>query len=127
MLRLMMLLCRGYLGFIKNNEVFDVWRAREEIVALGVDDVVFFKEQGDVAGLSDGVATEVDDARRRGVEQSRNDIGVEAGARWVDDDDFVGGDVVQGLFAGRYYGLGVFAELRDVAAHFTDGVFVDFD
>lgn len=44
MLHLMVLLCRGYLGFIKNNEIFDVWRAREEIVAFGVDDAVFFEE-----------------------------------------------------------------------------------
>ena len=81
--------------------MFDVWGAREKIVATVVDDVVFFKEQGDIAGLGDGVATEVDDARRHGFEQSRDDVGVKAGARWIDDDNFVGGDVVQGLFTGR--------------------------
>ena len=44
MLRLMVPLCHGYLGFIKNNEAFDVWRAREEIVAFGVNDAVFFEK-----------------------------------------------------------------------------------
>ena len=30
--------------FVKHNEIFDVWGAGEEIVALGVGDLVFFLE-----------------------------------------------------------------------------------
>ena len=104
-----------------------MWGAREKIVATMVDDVVFFKEKGDVTGLSNGVAAEVDDTRRKLVKQTADDVGMEASTRRIDDDGFVWGDVVEGLLAGCQDGLGVFAKLGDVAAHFADGVFVDFD
>ena len=38
--------------------------AREKVVATVMDDVVVLLEQGDIAGLGDGVAAEIEDARR---------------------------------------------------------------
>ncbi len=101
--------------------------AWEEVVALQVGDSVFFEKQGDVASLSDGVAAEVDDARWCGFEEFGDDVGMEAGTRWVEDDDFVRGDVVECLFGGGENGGSVFAESGDVLAHFTHGVLVEFD
>ena len=51
-----------------------MWRSGEEVVALMMADAVFFSEAGYVAGLGDGVTTEVDDARWCGFEQPSDDV-----------------------------------------------------
>lgn len=79
--------------------MLDVGSAGEEIVAFVGADAIFFGEHGDVAGLGDGVATEVDDARWRDFEQALDDRLVKAGAWRVDDDGVVATDVLEGFFA----------------------------
>ena len=79
--------------------MLDVGRAGEEIVAFVGADAISFGEQGDVAGLGDGVAAEVDDARWRDFEQALDDCLVKAGAWRVDDDGVVATDVLEGFFA----------------------------
>ena len=102
-------------------------RAREKVVAAVMDDVVVLLEQGDVAGLGGGIAAEIEDARWQLLQQCRNNVGMQAGARRVDDDDFPTGDVVEGLFAGGENGAGVgAAKLGDIALHFADSIGVDF-
>lgn len=52
---------------------------------------------------------------------------MQAGARRIDDDDFLACNVVEGLFAGSEDGAGVGAvKFGDVALHFADSVGVDF-
>ena len=77
-----------------------MWGAGEEIVTLDVRDSVLFEERCDVTSLGDRVAAEVDDTRWFCIEELVYEVGVEAGARWINDDDFVRGDVVEGLFGG---------------------------
>ena len=48
--------------------MFNMWRAREKVVAAVGADVVLFGEESGVAGLGNGVAAEVDNARRRSFE-----------------------------------------------------------
>ena len=77
--------------------------------------------------MSGRVATKVNDARWCLFEQTVNDGLVQSSTRWVDDDDFVCGDIIDCLLAWGEDGGGVFVELSYVLAHFADGVFVDFD
>ena len=52
---------------------------------------------------------------------------MQAGARRINDDDFLACNVVEGLFAGSEDGAGVGAtKFGDVALHFGDSVFIDF-
>ena len=44
--------------------MFNMRRAREKVVAAVMDDAVVLLEQGDIASLGDGVAAEIEDARR---------------------------------------------------------------
>ena len=60
-----------------------------------------------VARLSDGVATEVEDALRLGGEEFGNDIGVKTGAWWVQNDERIASNVFQCLLAGCENGLGL--------------------
>lgn len=102
-------------------------RAREKVVAAVPGDAVALLEQGNVAGLGDGIAAEIEDARWQLLQQCRNNVGMQAGARRVDDDDFLACNVVEGLFAGGENGAGVGAtKFGDVALHFADGVGVAF-
>ena len=99
---------------------------REKIIAAVPSDAVALLEQGDVAGLGDGIAAEIEDARRQLLQQCRNNVEMQAGARRVDDDDFLACNVVEGLFAGSEDGAGVGTKFGDVALHFADSIGVDF-
>lgn len=48
--------------------MFNMWRAREKVVAAVGADAVLLSEESGVAGLSNGVTAEVDNARRRSFE-----------------------------------------------------------
>ena len=48
--------------FIQNHQILNVWRAREEIVALMMYDVIFLTEQSNIPSLSDRVAAQIDNA-----------------------------------------------------------------
>ena len=101
--------------------------AREKVVATVPSDAVVLLEQGDVAGLGDGIAAEIKDAWWQLLQQCRNNVGMQAGARRVDDDDFLACNVVEGLFAGGENGAGVGAtKFGDVALHFADSIGVNF-
>ena len=51
---------------------------------------------------------------------------MQAGARRVDDDDFLACNIIECLFAGSEDSAGVGAtKLGDITLHFGDGVFVD--
>ena len=54
----------GSLLFIKDNQMFNMRRTREKVVATVVDNVVVLLEQGDVAGLGNGIAAEINYTRR---------------------------------------------------------------
>ena len=54
----------GSLLFIKDNQMFNMRRAREKIIALMVHDFIFFLKQTDISGLGDRVTAEINDARR---------------------------------------------------------------
>ena len=61
------------------------------------------------------------------MQQCRNNVGMQAGARRINDDDFLACNVVEGLFAGSKDSAGVGAvKFGDVALHFADSVGVDF-
>ena len=55
---------RVSLFLIENDQELTMRRAREKVVATVPGDVVALLEQGNVAGLGDGVAAEIEDARR---------------------------------------------------------------
>ena len=107
--------------------MFNMRRTREKVVATVVDNVVVLLEQGDVAGLGDRVAAEVDDAWWQLLQQCRNNVGMQAGARRINDDDFLACNIIESLFAGSKDSAGVGAvKLGNVALHFADSVGVDF-
>lgn len=56
--------------------MFYMWRVREKVVAAVGADVVFFGEKSDVAGLGNGVAAEVDNARWRSFKQVGYNVSV---------------------------------------------------
>ena len=80
-------------------------RAREEVVAPVIGNAVVRGKKRHVARLSDGVATEVEDALRLGGEEFGNDIGVKTGAWWVQNDERIASNVLQRLLARRQNGL----------------------
>ena len=80
-----------------------VRRAGKEVVASVIGNAIVRGKKRYVARLSDGVATEVEDALRLGGEELSNDIGVEAGAWWVEDDKRITSNILQRLLAGGYY------------------------
>ena len=102
-------------------------RSREKIIALMVHDFIFFLKQTDISGLGDRVTAEINDARRQFLQQCCNNVGMQAGARRVNDDDFLACNIIESLFAGSEDSAGVGAvKLGDVALHFADSVGVDF-
>ena len=61
------------------------------------------------------------------MQQCRNNVGMQAGARWVDDDDFLACNIIESLFAGSENSAGVgVVKFGDVALHFADSIGVDF-
>ena len=107
--------------------MFNMRRTREKVVAAVPSDAVVLLEQGDVAGLGDRVAAEVDDAWWQLLQQCCNNVGMQAGARRINDDDFLACNIIESLFAGSKDSMSVGAvKFGDVALHFGDGVFVDF-
>ena len=65
-----------FLFSIQYDEMFNMWRAREKVVAAVGADVVFFGEKSDVASLGNGVTAEVDNARRRNFKQFGYNVSV---------------------------------------------------
>ena len=59
---------------VKYNEMLDMRRSWEEIIALMVSNAVFLGKFGNVAGLGDRVATEVNNPLGGRVEQMIEDI-----------------------------------------------------
>lgn len=84
-----------------------VRRAREEVVTSVVGNAVVRGKKRYVARLSDGVATEVEDALRLGSEEFGNNIGMKAGAWWIENDERIASNVFQRLLAGCENGLGL--------------------
>lgn len=66
----------GSLLFIKNNQMFNMRRAREKIIAAVMNDVVFFLQESNIASLGDGITTEINDARRQLLQQCCNNVGM---------------------------------------------------
>ena len=64
----------GSLLFIKDNQMFNMRRAREKIIALIVYDFIFFLKQTDISGLGDRVTAEVYDAWRQLLQQCCNNV-----------------------------------------------------
>ena len=61
------------------------------------------------------------------MQQCCNNVGMQAGARWIDDDDFLTCNIVESLFAGSEDSAGAGAvKFGDVALHFADSIGVDF-
>ena len=61
------------------------------------------------------------------MQQCRNNVGMQAGARRINDDDFLAYNVVESLFAGSEDSTSVgAAKFGDVALHFADSIGVDF-
>ena len=56
--------------------MFNMWRAREKVVAAVGADVVLLGEESGVACLSNGVTAEVDNARRRNFKQFGYNVSV---------------------------------------------------
>ena len=102
-------------------------RSREKIIALMVYDFIFFLKQTDISGLGNGITTEINDARRQLLQQCCNNVGMQASARRINDDDFLACNIIESLFAGSEDCAGVGAvKFGDVALHFGGSVFVDF-
>ena len=102
-------------------------RTREKVVATVPSDLVTLLEQGDISGLGDGVAAEINDTRWQLLQQCCNNVGMQAGARRVNDNDFLACNIIECLFAGSEDSAGVGAvKFGDVALHFADSVGVDF-
>ena len=57
-----------FLFSVQYNQMFNMWRAREKVVAAVGADVVLLSKENGVACLSNGVTAEVDNARRRSFE-----------------------------------------------------------
>ena len=66
----------GSLLFIKDNQMFNMRRTREKVVATVVDNAVALLEQSDVTGLGDRVTAEVYDAWRQLLQQCCNNVGM---------------------------------------------------
>ena len=90
---------------IKHHQMLTVRRAREEVVASVVGNAIVRSKKRHVACLGDRVATEVEDALRLSGEEFGNDIGVETGAWWVQNDERIASNVLQRLLARRQNGL----------------------
>ena len=102
-------------------------RAWEKVVATVVDNAVAFLKQTDISGLGGRVTAEINDTWRQFLQQCCNNVGMQAGARRVNDDDFLACNVVEGLFAGSEDSTSVGAvKFGDVALHFADSIGVDF-
>lgn len=56
--------------------MFNMWRAREKVVAAVGADVVLLSKENGVARLSNGVTAEVDNARRRNFKQFGYNVSV---------------------------------------------------
>ena len=66
----------GSLLFIKDDQMFNMRRAREKIIAAVMNDVVFFLQESNIASLGDRVTAEVYDARRQFLQQCCNNVGM---------------------------------------------------
>ena len=92
---------------VKHHQMLTMRRAGEEVVASVVGNAVVRSKKRYVARLSNGVATKVEDALRLGGDEFGNDIGVETGAWWVEDDERIASNIFQCLLAGRENSLGL--------------------
>ena len=112
---------------VKHHQMLTVRRAREEVVTSVVGNAVVRGKKRHVACLGDRVATEVEDALRLSSEELGNNIGVEAGAWWVEDNEGIASNVLQRLLAGCENGLGLAraAQLVDITLHLTHRISVD--
>jgi len=92
---------------VKHHQMLTVRRAREEIIASVVGNAIVRSKKRHVARLGDRVATEVEDALRLGGEEFGNDIGVETGAWWIENNERITSNILQRLLAGRENSLGL--------------------
>lgn len=102
------------------GDVFDVLSVWEHVDGLYVADVVGGCEEADVAGLSGGVAADVDDASGLHGEELLDYFFVHAGTRGVGDDN-IGTAVECDKFGGEDFGH-VAGEESGVANLVVDGV-----
>lgn len=65
-----------FLFSVQYNQMFNMWRAREKVVAAVGADVVLLSKENGVACLSNGVTAEVDNARRRNFKQFGYNVSV---------------------------------------------------
>lgn len=69
------------------DDILDMWGMGKHIDGLDLSDIVVGIEESQVAGLRGGIAADIDDSTRCGIEDDANDIGVHACTRWIGDDD----------------------------------------
>lgn len=109
----------------EDDDVFDVWCAREEIVWLSGGKIIFFGEHGGVASLRDWVAGHVDDALWLDFEEFLDEFGVATGAWWIEDDGAIWRNVIGDVFGFSENAVGVRA--GGVVLHFFKGGAINFD
>ena len=83
---------------IENNQMLNMRRPREEVVAPVVAYGVVCGQHGRIAGLCHRVAAQINNSFWLGLKNARNDILVKPGAWWIDNNKVVARDVVERLF-----------------------------
>jgi len=46
---------------LQDDEILEVWSAREKVIRLDFGDGVFFRQENEIAGLGSGIARKIND------------------------------------------------------------------